>query len=211
MPRPPDGRTIIAYKSASMTELALPANRRLPAGVIGVHWPAGYRNRRGAVAHGSHVFPGRPGPRLADRHARRRKMPRTPLPPLAGRPACTPCSTRPGSVSPTIEDRRIVTSVLQRLPRPRALLPLPAAADAAGGPLAAAAVRSGRQPEPLRRQGGRAAAGRAARLLLLHADALCLAHAGRLFRPARPAPAGWLAGQTAGPASRAGTGPPPTA
>src|SRR5207302_5231429 len=65
----------------------------------------------------------------------------------------------------------------------RALLPLPVAGHAAGRELAAAAVRPGHEPQPLRRQGGPGAGGRAARLLLLYADALRLAHAGGVLRP----------------------------
>ena len=51
-----------------------------------------------------------------------------------------------------------------------------------GRGMAAAFVRPGRQLQPLRGQGGAAAARRSPRLLLLHADALCLAHASVLFR-----------------------------
>ena len=102
---------------------------------------------------------------------------------------------RQGSLSPAIEAMAIRTSPLQRVPgvfrHYRHLLPLM--------PLAARPWRLGErrprgQPEPLRRQGGPAAAGRAARLLLLHADALRLARPRRLprrlVRPAGPAGAG---------------------
>src|SRR5262249_59697135 len=76
--------------------------------------------------------------------------------------------------------------------RRRPPLPLPAAVDAAGRrDVAPAALRPGRQLQPLRRQGGPSAARRAPRLLLLHAHALRLAHAHGLLRaPARSASAG---------------------
>ena len=90
----------------------------------------------------------------------------------------TRCCIARGSVSPTIErpaDRHQLPALAARRP---SLLPLPAAADAAGGRAGRLPdVRPGRQLEPLRRQGRDAAAGRAARLLLLHADALRLAPA----------------------------------
>ena len=83
---------------------------------------------------------------------------------------------RRGALSPAIEamDDPDVAAPAD----PGDLPPLsPPAADHAPGRagLAAAGRRPGDQPEPLRGQGGRAAAGRAARLLLLHADAIRLA------------------------------------
>ena len=91
---------------------------------------------------------------------------------------------RPGSVVRAIERLRPAHQ-LPAAPAGRPpLLPLSAAADAAGrGSWRLPRVRPGRQLQPLRRQGGAAAARRAARLLLLHADALRLAHARRLLRP----------------------------
>ena len=93
-----------------------------------------------------------------------------------------------GPLSPAIESMTIRTSPLQKIPgvfrHYRHLLPImPLAARG----LAAEGRRPRDQPEPLRGQGGRAAARRAPRLLLLHADAICLAGArdlsGKLVRP----------------------------
>ena len=111
------------------------------------------------------------------------------LPPLAATPGCYTLLHRRGSVSPAIERARIRASFLKRLPgvdRYYRYL-LPADAVAAGWRVADAdlvvsfshCVAKSAQPPR----------GRAARLLLLHADALRLAHAGRVL------PASGLLGQ----------------
>ena len=90
---------------------------------------------------------------------------------------------RRGSLSPAIESMAIQTSPLQHVPGIFRVLSPSSAAHAAGrAVLAAQGRRPRRQPESLRRQGGRAAAGGSARLLLLHADALRLAGPGRVPR-----------------------------
>ena len=90
---------------------------------------------------------------------------------------------RRGSLSPAIESMTIRTSPLQFVPgvfrHYRHLLPIMPLADAR---LANQRRRPRHQPEPLRGQGGRAAARRSARLLLLHADALRLARPRYLSR-----------------------------
>src|SRR5262249_11500158 len=148
--------------------------------------------------------PGGAGPRLADRHARRREVPGGGLPPLAARPPADPAAPA---------RRRLRghrgAGAADQLPATfsfgPALLPLPAAADAVGRPgVARAALRPGRQLQPLRRQGGAAAARRAPRLLLLHADALRLAHARRLLRRRGAVAQGPAARRIAGPAARLG-------
>ena len=81
----------------------------------------------------------------------------------------------PGSVSPTIEGRRIVTSFIQRLPaaatRYRQYLPL---MPAAVGRFDCPGLRSGAVLQPLRGQGRPPRAREPARVLLLHPDALRL-------------------------------------
>src|SRR5262249_22147071 len=126
-----------------------------------------------------------PGPRLADRNARRREMPRSALRALARRAALhAPAQARRRRARhrAAARPRQLVSLLAEGGP----LLPLSVAADAPCRALEAAAVRPGYQPEPLRRQVGRAAAGSAARVLLFHTDAVCLALARRLFRPAGP-------------------------
>ena len=134
------------------------------------------------------------------------------LPPLARRPSSTPCCTRRGIVSPAHRSGcDIRPSFLNRLPGVdryyRYLLPLMPAA--ARWPLAGCDLV--RQLQPLRRQGGGPAAGRAARLLLLHADALRLAHAGRVLRGPGPRAEGPGRRPPARPPCATGTGGPPTA
>ena len=85
------------------------------------------------VSAGVAESPGRARPRLADRHAGRRKSPRIDLRLFPPPSLCTLVYER-GSVSPLIESRRIRTSPLQRLPgatrRYREMLPLfPAAIE----------------------------------------------------------------------------------
>src|SRR5260370_30856147 len=55
-------------------------------------WPARYTagGRDAGGEHGSDLSAGRPRPRLADRAARRREVPRSPVPPLAARPTLHP-------------------------------------------------------------------------------------------------------------------------
>ena len=107
-----------------------------------------------------------------------------------------------GSVSPAIEGRRIITSFIQRLPdaarRYRSYLPLfPAAIrrfDLRGYDLILSSSHAVAK-------GVRVPAGRAARLLLLHADALRLGPLRRLLRRARGRP------HAAGHAARRGRPP----
>src|SRR6186713_1788723 len=103
-------------------------------------------------------------------------MSRPPVPPLARCAAShalarsridDPCDRRPADYP----------QLFAALARQRKVLPIFVAAVAAGRPLADAAVRPGRQLEPLRGEGGSAATRGAARLLLFHSDALCVAHA----------------------------------
>src|SRR5579885_433066 len=152
-------------------------------------------------AHGRKRFPaGGIGPRLADGDARRREMPGGRLPPLAARPAVHPAAPQGQRLrrhrGPRPRDEPAATPA-RRPP----LLPLPAPGAAAGrGGVAAAALRPGGELQPLRRQGRPPAAGRAARLLLLHADALRLAHARSLLRrpgPRREGPPGGPAAEDA--------------
>ena len=102
---------------------------------------------------------------------------------------------RRGSLSPAIESMKIRTSPLQ-MDSGRFPLVSPPAADHAAGRqrLASHGRRPGDQPEPLRGQGRRAAAGCRPHLLLLHADAIRLAGPrylpGKLVRPAGAAAAG---------------------
>ena len=119
---------------------------------------------------------------------------------------------RPGSVSEPIERLDPRASLLNRLPGVdryyRYLLPLMPLA--ARWPIPDCDLVA--ELQPLRRQGRRPAAGRAARLLLLHPDAVRLAHAGGVLppRPVRPdrrprrSTCCW-------PGSATGTGGPPTA
>src|SRR5262249_29790662 len=110
-------------------------------------------------------------------------MSRRALPPLAARPAPHP----PAQARLRLARHRAPRPADELPPAPARrppLLPLPTTADAAGGgALAGAGVRSRRQLQPLRRQVGAAAARHAARLLLLHAHALRLAHAAGVLRP----------------------------
>src|SRR5262245_58241306 len=70
----------------------------------------------------------------------------------------------------------------QQLPEPTAprwpVLSIPVASHAHRSSLAYPAVRRGSEFQPLRREGGKSAARGAAHLLLLHTDAIRLAHAG---------------------------------
>src|SRR3972149_6005624 len=94
----------------------------------------------------------------------------------------------PGSVSPLIERRRVVTSFIQRLPRgparhPSHPPPFPPAPPPRGHPaLRSARLRPDPPRKPRRRQGRARPRGGAARLLLLHAHALCLGPLRRLLR-----------------------------
>ncbi len=98
---------------------------------------------------------GRPRPRLADRHARRREGPRGALRALPGRDAATPWSTCRASVSPAIERRRIVTSFVQCAARRRAALPpLSAALSHRRRAVRPRRLRPRHQQQPLRREVG---------------------------------------------------------
>ena len=198
-PSCPIGRTRVSSRSESVrrgsatsrpSRLGRPFSTTVePGGRHGCQHPRGRgalcaaRNRaearpgtgRGCGRSAALRAPRRAGARLADGDAGRREVPRGPLPGLSRRHALHP-DPSPGSLSPAIEsmDDPDVAAPAD----PRRLPPLsPPAADHAAGRagLAAAGRRPGHQPEPLRGQGGRAAAGRPARLLLLHADALRLA------------------------------------
>src|SRR5262249_53532138 len=116
----------------------------------------------------------RPGARLADRDARRREVPGSALSALAECPAVHPAPP----ARQRQRDHR-TTAAGNQLPAISAvsppLLSLSLAVAAGRGPLADAGLRSGRQHQSLRRQGGPAAGRGAARLLLPDADALRLA------------------------------------
>ena len=99
--------------------------------------------------------PSHPRPRLADRHARRREVPGSALPPLAGRPPAHPAAPARLRLAGHRAPAARRPASLKHLPGVAPLLPLPAAADAGRrGELASAALRPRRQLQPLRRQGG---------------------------------------------------------
>src|SRR5438309_7176647 len=108
-------------------------------------------------------------------------MPGGPLPALAGcSPVYAAARSRRGSAHHRAPARR--NELSEPAARGASLLPLLAATDAGGlRALAVAGVRFGCQLQPLRGEGGPTTRRRAPRLLLLHADALCLAHEGRLL------------------------------
>ena len=90
----------------------------------------------------------------------------------------------PGSVAPELEAREIRTSFVQRLPAVATPLPpLPAPLPARGRVARPRRLRPRGLELALRRQGRAARAGRAAPLLLPHADALRLGPLRRLLRP----------------------------
>ena len=70
------------------------------------------------------------GPRLADRHARRREVPRSPVPPLARRTASITLLHQPGSVVRPSNVWRSTDQLPAAFPRGPSLLPLSAAAHA---------------------------------------------------------------------------------
>src|SRR5207248_794923 len=122
-----------------------------------------------------------PRARLAHRHARRREVLGSALPPLARGAAVRTAPPPQERVARHRTPARSDELVAAPAARSR-LLPLPPALHAGrGGGLALAAVRPGRELQPLRRQSRRPAAGRAARLLLFHAHALRLAFTQLIF------------------------------
>ena len=171
-------------------------------------WPRASGKRGLALREGS------AGSRLADRHARGRKGPRGAVPALSRRQISSPCVHQRGSVSPTIESRRITTSFVQRLPlRHDPVPPLPAALPHRDRTVQPRRLRPGDQLQPLRRQVRDRARARLAHLLLPLADALRLGSVRRVFR-AGARRAGRRAAGSTGRCWRgwpAGTPPPPAA
>ena len=128
--------------------------------------------------------PGRPGPRLADRHARRREGARRHLRDLSGRAAPHAACASRDRCRPASKRGRSAPRSCRRSPRParfyRHYLPL--------YPLAVElfdfdGVRPGHQQQPLRREVRRSCpAGRGPRLLLPLADAVCVGPVRRVLR-----------------------------
>ena len=119
-----------------------------------------------------------------------------------------------GSVSATIESRRITTSFVQRLPGAHdAVSHLPPALPRRHRAVRPRRLRPGDQLQPLRRQVGGRAGPRLAHLLLPFADAVCLGSVRRVLRAGARGAHGEPLGATGRcwPAWPGGTPPPPAA
>ena len=132
---------------------------------------------------GGTLVTSRAGPRLADRHARRREGARGALRAAIPTPTSSRCSTAAARCrrrSSAIASRRRSCSGCRW--RRTHYRQLPAALPVRHRAVRPRRLRPGDQLEPLRRQGGGRARTRAAPLLLPLADAVCVGSVRRLFR-----------------------------